>query len=100
MLILQRRSGESIRIGEDIEITIVSIEGGRVRLAISAPTEVPILRSELIVARETNQDSAMDQVSANELLGLIGDLISAAPAASPITPAKLLANRKTKAIEP
>jgi len=94
MLILQRRSGESIRIGDDIEITIVSTEGGRVRLAISAPTEVPILRSELIGARETNQDSAMELVAPNELLGLIDDLIPISPAAKPVSSVKLLTQKE------
>ena len=48
MLILQRKPGESVMIGSDISISVISVEGGRVRLAISAPVEVPILRSELI----------------------------------------------------
>ncbi len=94
MLILQRRSGESIRIGDDIEITIVSTEGGRVRLAISAPTEIPILRSELIGARETNQDSAMELVAPNELLGLIDDLIPISPAVKPGSSVKLLTQKE------
>ena len=93
MLILQRRSGESIRIGEDIEITIVSTEGGRVRLAISAPTEVTILRSELIGARETNRDSAMDVLAPSELMGLIDDLIPAAASAKPAV-VKLLTQKE------
>lgn len=41
MLILQRKSGESLVIGEDISITVVSVDGGRVRLAISAPRMCP-----------------------------------------------------------
>ena len=45
MLILQRKPGESVMIGSDISISVISVEGGRVRLAISAPVEVPILRS-------------------------------------------------------
>ena len=44
MLILQRKPGESVMIGSDISISVISVEGGRVRLAISAPVEVPILR--------------------------------------------------------
>ena len=55
MLILQRKPGESLVIGEDISITVVSVEGGRVRLAISAPQDVPILRSELLDATAANQ---------------------------------------------
>lgn len=99
MLILQRRSGESIRIGEDIEITIVSTEGGRVRLAISAPTEVPILRSELIGAREANRDSAMDLIAPDELFGLIDGLVPNSPAAKPASPVKLLTQNEHKHTE-
>ena len=96
MLILQRRSGESIRIGEDIEITIVSTEGGRVRLAISAPSEVPILRSELIGARETNRDSAMDLIAPDELLGLIDNLVPTVSTAKPAASVKLLTQKELK----
>ncbi len=71
MLILQRRAGESIRIGDDIEIAVLTVEGGRVRLAITAPTEVTILRSELIEAQAVNQDSAMEQTTPSELFGIL-----------------------------
>lgn len=74
MLILQRRTGESVVIGEEIRVTVVSIEGGRVRLAISAPPEVPILRSELLDAKLANQDSAAEEAAPAELLGLLGGM--------------------------
>ena len=47
MLILQRKEGESLLIGDEIEISILSVEAGRVRLAIEAPKSISILRSEL-----------------------------------------------------
>lgn len=96
MLILQRRSGESLRIGEDIEITIVSTEGGKVRLAISAPKDVTILRSELISARETNRDAAMDQAAPAELLHMLGDLLPSASGTQPIAPLKVLKPQEQK----
>lgn len=74
MLILQRRTGESLVIGEDIRISVVSIEGNRVRLAISAPPEVSILRSELLDAKLANQDSAVEEAAPTELLGLLGGI--------------------------
>ena len=74
MLILQRRTGESVVIGEDVRISVVSIEGGRVRLAISAPPEVSILRSELLDAKLANQDSAAEEAAPAELLGLLGGI--------------------------
>lgn len=47
MLVLTRRNGESIKIGKDIAIKVVSIQGNRVRLAIEAPEDVAVLRGEL-----------------------------------------------------
>lgn len=76
MLILQRKPGESLVIGENISISVVSIEGGRVRLAISAPQEISILRSELLDATAANRDSAVEEAAPAELLGLLGALPS------------------------
>ena len=84
MLILQRKLGESLVIGEDVRVTVVSIEGGRVRLAVSAPAEVSILRSELLDTKLANQDSAVEESAPAELLGLLGGL----PAAPEETPGK------------
>ena len=47
MLILQRKAGESLLIGDEIEVSVLSVDSGRVRLAIEAPKSVSILRSEL-----------------------------------------------------
>ncbi len=79
MLILQRKPGESLTIGENITVSVVSIEGGRVRLAISAPPEVSILRSELLEARRAKQDSAAEEAAPAELLGLLGEMPAAKP---------------------
>ena len=48
MLVLTRRTGERIRIGDDIEIVVVSVRGDQVRLGLAAPRGVPIYRGELI----------------------------------------------------
>lgn len=71
MLILQRKEGESLLIGEDVEITVMAVEAGRVRLAIQAPRSVTILRSELKVAAQTNREAADEEVSPLELLGVL-----------------------------
>jgi carbon storage regulator len=47
MLVVTRRRNESVVVGEDIEITIAQIQGGKVRLGISAPWWVPIKRKEM-----------------------------------------------------
>ena len=71
MLILQRKAGQSLRIGENITVTIVAVENNRVRIAIDAPTDISILRSELIEAIAANQEAVMQDTAANELLALI-----------------------------
>lgn len=75
MLILQRRPGESLVIGDNITITVVSVDGGRARLAISAPDDVSILRSELIKATAANREAAEEQSAPTGLLDLLGGVL-------------------------
>ena len=57
MLVLSRKADESLFIGDDIKVTVVVIDGNRVRLAIQAPKNVPIVRSELVkYPREGDDD--------------------------------------------
>jgi carbon storage regulator len=58
MLVLTRRPGEVIQIGPDIEIKVVSAQGGRVRLAINAPDYVTIRRAEIADASELEPNRA------------------------------------------
>ncbi len=47
MLVLSRKPGEQIYIGNHITITVVEIKGNRIRIGIDAPESVPVLRAEL-----------------------------------------------------
>jgi carbon storage regulator len=47
MLVITRRKGEGILIGDNIEITVIKLDDGTVKLAIDAPKNIPILRKEL-----------------------------------------------------
>ena len=58
MLVLSRRSGESIAIGEGIRVTIVEVSGDRVKVGIEAPHDVVILRQELCDAVEAENRAA------------------------------------------
>ncbi len=48
MLVLSRKLGEKIRIGDEIEIEVLNIRGSRIRLGISCPLDFSITRSDLI----------------------------------------------------
>jgi carbon storage regulator len=48
MLVLSRKEGEAIFIGENVKIVVVEIDRGKVRLGIEAPRDVPIYRQELL----------------------------------------------------
>jgi carbon storage regulator len=48
MLVLSRKSLQSVTIGDDIRITVIRLEGSQVRIGIEAPRDVRILRDELV----------------------------------------------------
>lgn len=48
MLVLSRKVGEKILIGNDIVVTVVAIDGNRAKIALEAPDQVRILRAELV----------------------------------------------------
>jgi carbon storage regulator len=52
MLVLSRKLGEKIYINDDICITVVDIDRGKIRLGIEAPRDIPIFRQELIAAQQ------------------------------------------------
>lgn len=60
MLILTRRIGEVLRIGDDVSITILGIKGNQVRIGIDAPKDVAVHREEIYqrIKREEGQQTA------------------------------------------
>lgn len=64
MLVISRKKGESLLIGEDVEITVVKIDDGSVKLSISAPKTITILRKELYKeVEEENRNAAATDMS-------------------------------------
>jgi len=49
MLVLTRKPNQSIMIGDDIEVSVLSVAGEKVRIGIHAPQEVPVFRTEIYV---------------------------------------------------
>ena len=62
MLILSRKAGESLKIGDDVTVTVLGIKGNQVRIAIDAPREVAVHREEIYdrILKSREDDSAED----------------------------------------
>ena len=68
MLVLSRKPGETILIGDDIEISIVEVRGDTVRIGISAPRNVTILRQELLAEVAKTNLEAVSAARGAEIL--------------------------------
>jgi carbon storage regulator len=66
MLVLTRKSNQSIMIGDEIEISVLSIMGEKVRIGIQAPRDIPVFRKEvyLEIQAERGQAAATEEVEA------------------------------------
>lgn len=58
MLILSRKVGESVTIGDDVTVTVVALNGNQIRLGISAPRQVRVLRQEILHAMQEENRAA------------------------------------------
>lgn len=65
MLVLSRKVGESLRIGEDIELVILDVNRGQVRIGIDAPKTTNIVRSELLT-RVQGESSQPGEAAKND----------------------------------
>ncbi len=60
MLILTRRIGESVYIGDEIRLTVLGVRGTQVRIGINAPKEVPVHREEIYYRIKNEQSGGSD----------------------------------------
>jgi carbon storage regulator len=66
MLVLTRKSNQSIMIGDDIEVSVLSIMGEKVRIGIQAPRDVPVFRKEVYLEIQQEQVGAPADRSSRE----------------------------------
>jgi carbon storage regulator len=57
MLVLTRKSNQSIMIGDDIEVSVLSIMGEKVRIGIQAPRDIPVFRKEVYLEIQQERSS-------------------------------------------
>jgi len=75
MLILTRKIGEGLMIGDDISIIILAVRGKQIRLGIEAPADIPVLRSELYqqFLAENPRDSVSPKLDLKEFAALLNN---------------------------
>jgi len=72
MLILTRRVGETVMIGEDVTVTVLGVKGNQVRIGVSAPRDVAVHREEIferIKREEAGEPEPTDEPDAEMLSG-------------------------------
>jgi carbon storage regulator len=76
MLVLTRKSNQSIMIGDDVEVSVLSVMGEKVRIGIQAPQEIPVFRKEIYleIHREDDTIEDADAQARSEVNDALGDL--------------------------
>jgi carbon storage regulator len=78
MLVLTRKSNQSIMIGDEVEVSVLSVMGEKVRIGIQAPQEIPVFRKEIYLEIHRDDgavaDTSVDEGTPAEVNDAIGDL--------------------------
>ncbi len=76
MLVLTRKSNQSIMIGDDVEVSVLSVMGEKVRIGIQAPQEIPVFRKEIYleIHREDGGVADVEESTPAEVKDALGDL--------------------------
>ncbi|MFN2616854.1 MAG: carbon storage regulator CsrA [Thermoleophilaceae bacterium] len=69
MLVLTRKSNQSIMIGDEVEVSVLAIMGEKVRIGIEAPRSVPVFRKEVYVEIQRDREAKEEDGEVDEELG-------------------------------
>ena len=75
MLVLTRRLNQSIKIGDDIEITVIEVRGDQVRLGVAAPRDVTVHRKEVYLQIQQENRAAAQSASEDLNLDVLGQAV-------------------------
>jgi carbon storage regulator len=67
MLVLTRKSNQSIMIGDDIEVSVLAIMGEKVRIGIQAPRDIPVFRKEVYLEIQQEQQAGTGKAAREEV---------------------------------
>ena len=75
MLVLTRKANQSIMIGDEIEVSVLSVLGEKVRLGIQAPRDVPVFRKEVFleIQAQNVQAAESSREALDKALGMMGE---------------------------
>ncbi len=79
MLVLTRKPNQSIMIGDDVEVSVLSVVGEKVRIGIHAPHDIPVFRTEIYVEiqregnEQSNSSSEAARADVDDALGKLGE---------------------------
>jgi carbon storage regulator len=68
MLVLTRKTNQSIMIGDEIEVSVLAIMGEKVRIGIEAPRSIPVFRKEVYLEIQQDQPQEANKQAVNEAL--------------------------------
>ena len=73
MLILTRRVGETLMIGDEVTVTVLGVKGNQVRIGVNAPKEVAVHREEIYERIKREQSGVSDKVSDPDAIGNVAE---------------------------
>jgi carbon storage regulator len=75
MLVLTRKSNQSIMIGDDIEVSVLSIMGEKVRIGIQAPRDIPVFRKEVYLEIQQERNGAVEGADSDAVRGEVDEAL-------------------------